>query len=67
MIHPFKPVHHFVLGGVWPVYQLDAGLSIFDFYPKIPFFGIEDAFYDKILWWNQVVIGPGVALYPMPH
>jgi hypothetical protein len=26
----------------------EAALSIFVFYPKIPFFEIEDAFYDKI-------------------
>jgi hypothetical protein len=25
-----------------------TGLSIFVFYPNIPFFGIEDAFYDEI-------------------
>jgi hypothetical protein len=28
--------------------MLHPGLSIFIFYPKIPFFEIEDAFYDKI-------------------
>jgi hypothetical protein len=28
--------------------QSKVGMPIFVFYPMIPFFGIEDAFYDKI-------------------